>query len=168
MKHVCHVSLTCDPMYYAIMPCEFIMCYCKSCVCHMILSFAPVYHVSVSHAFICASVNHMCTMWVCHMLLYIMWVCHVGLSCASVNHVSVPCEFFMSPVWCAYMYFPRTFWSREGAGGWLQKRAWHPGSRMKGERENYRSVFEIIGKSHYQGQKRTQRLRCAILWQNVT
>ena len=25
------------------------------------------------------------------------------------------------------------------------------------------SVFEIIGKSHYQGQKRTQRLRCAIL-----
>ena len=30
------------------------------------------------------------------------------------------------------------------------------------------SVFEIIGKSNYQGQKRTQRLRCAILWQNVT
>ena len=25
------------------------------------------------------------------------------------------------------------------------------------------SVFEIIGKSHYQGKKRTQRLRCAIL-----
>ena len=31
-----------------------------------------------------------------------------------------------------------------------------------------KSVFKIIGKSHYQGQKRTQRLRCAILWQNVT
>ena len=30
------------------------------------------------------------------------------------------------------------------------------------------SVFEIIGKSHIQGQKRTQRLRCAVLWQNVT
>ena len=30
------------------------------------------------------------------------------------------------------------------------------------------SVFEIIGKSHYCGQKRTQRLRCAILWHNVT
>ena len=30
------------------------------------------------------------------------------------------------------------------------------------------SVFEIIGKSHYRGQKRTQCLRCAILWQNVT
>ena len=26
-----------------------------------------------------------------------------------------------------------------------------------------KSVFKIIGKSHYQGQKRTQRLRCAIL-----
>ena len=26
-----------------------------------------------------------------------------------------------------------------------------------------KSVFEIIGKSHYWGQKRTQRLRCAIL-----
>ena len=26
-----------------------------------------------------------------------------------------------------------------------------------------RSLFEIIGKSHYQGQKRTQRLRCAVL-----
>ena len=31
-----------------------------------------------------------------------------------------------------------------------------------------RSVFKIIGKSHYQGQKRTQHLHCAILWQNVT
>ena len=29
-----------------------------------------------------------------------------------------------------------------------------------------RSVFEIIGKSHFQGQKRTQHLRCAILRQN--
>ena len=32
----------------------------------------------------------------------------------------------------------------------------------------YISVFKIIGKSHYQEQKRTQRLHCAILWQNVT
>ena len=31
-----------------------------------------------------------------------------------------------------------------------------------------KSVFKIMGKSHYQGQKRTQRLCCAILWQNVT
>ena len=30
------------------------------------------------------------------------------------------------------------------------------------------SVFEIICKSHYRGQKRTQRLHFAILWQNVT
>ena len=29
------------------------------------------------------------------------------------------------------------------------------------------SVFKIKGKSHYQGQKMTQCLRCAILWQNV-
>ena len=29
--------------------------------------------------------------------------------------------------------------------------------------KDLKSVFEIIGKSHYQGQKRTQRLRCAIL-----
>ena len=29
------------------------------------------------------------------------------------------------------------------------------------------SVFKIICKSHYQGQKRTQHLCCAILWQNV-
>ena len=33
---------------------------------------------------------------------------------------------------------------------------------------SHRSVFEIIGKSHYQDQKRMHRLRCAILWQNVT
>ena len=32
----------------------------------------------------------------------------------------------------------------------------------------HKSVFEIIGKSHYQGEKRTQCLRCAMLWQNVT
>ena len=30
------------------------------------------------------------------------------------------------------------------------------------------SVFEIIVKSNYQGQKRMQHLHCAILWQNVT
>ena len=36
-------------------------------------------------------------------------------------------------------------------------------SRVKIKVEGTNSVFQIIGKSHYRGQKRTQRLRCTIL-----
>ena len=48
-----------------------------------------------------------------------------------------------------------------GDGGELKQDG--EGERTGREGREDRSVFEIIGKSHYQGQKRTQRLRCAIL-----
>ena len=45
----------------------------------------------------------------------------------------------------------------------------HPFLLLKGwQMAPIKSVFEIISKSHYQGQKRTQRLFCSIFWQNVT